>query len=163
MKVDKNDIKELLIAKDAEEMRAFLNNCLLWNAEDMNTIIECVKEFSKIDGVFDKHNNERINNNKENYTNEYLIDLNTDLTFNFSKERYLHALDVAYYLEMKNIDSERKRQASKGNVSDIKVEEIQKKKKNSIQVQKKKNSSLIGAVAIITVILVAMIVMNIIK
>ncbi len=160
MKVDKNDINELLLSKDSKDMRAFLNNCLLWNADDITTIKECVKEFSKIEGVFDTHDNGEINKNKESYNKEYLIDLNTDLTFNFSKERYLHALDVANYLEVENIVDKTNRQA---NISDIKVGEIEKKKRNSIQVRKKKSSSLILPIAIITIILVAVIVMLVMK
>lgn len=157
MKINKNDINELLVSKDSDEMRAFLNNCLLWNAEDIDIIKKCVNEFSRVPGVFDKHDNGELDNNKNKYTNEYLIDLNTELTFNFSKERYLHALNVANYLEMCNLDKERKVQASISNS----IKEQNEKKKKSIQKQEKKSSSII--LLIITVLILLIILALIIK
>lgn len=161
MKVDKNDINELLTSKDSEEMRVFLNNCLLWNAEDITTIKECVKEFSKVEGVFDRHDNGELKKNKENYTSEYLIDLNTELIFNFSKERYLHALEIANYLELKNLKSKKNVQVSKNNITNIKVNEVKKKRNSQPQVQRKKDSSLI--IPIVVVIILIIILMIIIK
>lgn len=156
MKINKNDINELLVSKDSEEMRAFLNNCLLWNAEDIDTIKKCVDEFSKVPGVFDKHDNGKLDNNKNKYTNEYtneyLIDLNTELTFNFSKERYLHALNVANYLEISNLAKERKVQASRSN--SIKEEN---EKKKSIQKQEKKSSSMIFLIIAVLILLIILV------
>lgn len=137
MKINKNDINELLVSKDSEEMRAFLNNCLLWNAEDIDTIKKCVDEFSKVPGVFDKHDNGKLDNNKNKYTNEYLIDLNTELTFNFSKERYLHALNVANYLEISNLAKERKVQASRSNS----IKEENEKKKSQFKSKRRKTAA----------------------
>lgn len=137
MKINKNDINELLVSKDSEEMRAFLNNCLLWNAEDIDTIKKCVDEFSKVPGVFDKHDNGELDNNKNKYTNEYLIDLNTELTFNFSKERYLHALNVANYLEISNLAKERKVQASRSNS----IKEENEKKKSQFKSKRRKTAA----------------------
>lgn len=150
MKINKNDVNELLVSKDSDEMRAFLNNCLLWNAEDIDTIKKCVNEFSKVPGVFDKHDNGELDNNKNRYTNEYLIDLNTELTFNFSKERYLHALNVANYLEMSNLAKERKGQASRSNS----IKEQNEKKKKSIQKQEKKSSSIILLIIAVLILLI---------
>lgn len=150
MKINKNDINELLVSKDSDEMRAFLNNCLLWNPEDIDTIKKCVNEFSKVPGVFDKHDNGELDNNKNRYTNEYLIDLNTELTFNFSKERYLHALNVANYLEVSNLAKERKVQASRSNS----IKEENEKKKKSIQKQEKKSSSIILLIIAVLILLI---------
>lgn len=159
MKVDVNDIQKLLKSKDSEEMRAFLNNCLLWNASDIETIKKCVSEFSKIDGVFDRHDNVELKKNKEIYSNEYLIDLNTELTFNFSKERYLHALEVANYLEMKNLSRKEVGQATKNNFVDIKVEENKKKKNSRNYMQGKKQKSSLAFPIIVGVLLIIILIM----
>lgn len=150
MKINKNDINELLVSKDSNEMRAFLNNCLLWNAEDIDTIKKCVTEFSKVPGVFDKHDNGELDNNKNKYTNEYLIDLNTELTFNFSKERYLHTLNVANYLEMNNLLKERKVQAYRSNG----IKEENEKKKKSIQKQEKKSNIILLIIAVLILLII---------
>lgn len=162
MKVERNDIDKLLISKDIEEIRAFLNNCLLWNASDIDTIRSCVNKFSKVEGVFDRHDNEELNKNKERYTSEYLIDLNTELTFNFSKERYLHALEVANYLEMKNLSNKRNVQPSNNNIVYIKVGENKKKKNSQNQMQTKKNKSSLVFQVIVGAMIVAIIIILII-
>lgn len=154
MKVDRNDINKFLQEQNPDNMRAFLNNCLLWHVDDKETILECVKRFSVTDGVFDKHDGEKIDRVTGEFTKDYLLDIKTNLTFNFSKERYLHALDVAYYLEMKESKNNRNMKVQNINSSNnIKETNLQKKKKINQKQTKKKNSSLIFNIVVIAGIL----------
>jgi hypothetical protein len=99
MKVLKEDFYKAYNSNNYIDARTFLSNCLLWNSEDIDTIRECANKLENIEGVFELHNGKYFSNAKNNWNQAYLEQLNADLTLNFSKERYMHAVRVANYLQ----------------------------------------------------------------
>ena len=79
------ELIKFIEANDISGARAVLQNEILWNTsskEDVNNMIElCDKN-----EVFDEHDGKMLSYNIAEYDDEQLLNLKSDLTFNFSKE-----------------------------------------------------------------------------
>lgn len=116
------ELKAILEENDISGARAILNNEILWNSskeEKFYNMIELCESY----GVFDKHDGEMQEKNIYEYDENNLIDLNTDLTFNFSKERCLLAYKVSRYLNLKDfkIKEDRKKNFSQTENNEYKI------------------------------------------
>lgn len=94
------ELIKFIEANDISGARAVLQNEILWNTsskEDVNNMIElCDKN-----EVFDEHDGKMLSYNIAEYDDEQLLNLKSDLTFNFSKERYILAYKVSRVLNEK--------------------------------------------------------------
>lgn len=101
------ELKKVLERNDIDEARAILNNEILWNSSSEETFYEMVN-LCELYNVFDK-NDEKIEEKAiDDYTESDLIDLNTNLTFNFSKERCLLAYKVSRYINGRKSENKEK-------------------------------------------------------
>lgn len=101
------ELKKVLERNDIDEARAILNNEILWNSSNEETFYEMVN-LCEVYNVFDK-NDEKIEEKAiDDYTESDLIDLNTNLTFNFSKERCLLAYKVSRYINGRKSENKEK-------------------------------------------------------
>lgn len=106
------ELKEALEKNDVNEARAILNNEILWNSSKEEVFYEMVN-LCEVYNIFDK-NDEKIKEKDINeYTESDLIDLNTNLTFNFSKERCLLAYKVSRYINGKKSEKNEKNDFSR--------------------------------------------------
>ncbi|MBD7916077.1 hypothetical protein H9660_13060 [Clostridium sp. Sa3CUN1] len=97
------ELKAILEKNDINEARAILNNEILWNTSNEEMFYEMVN-ICEVYNVFDE-NDEKIEEKDINeYTESDLIDLNTSLTLNFSKERCILAYKVSRQLNGKRAE-----------------------------------------------------------
>ena len=93
---------------DISGARAILNNEILWNNSSEEEFYKMV-ELCEFYSIFDKHDGVIEDKDINEYDENDLLDLNTDLTFNFSKERCLLAYKVSRYLNKKDFKSKENR------------------------------------------------------
>lgn len=101
------NIIEILKKNDISGARAILNNEILWNSsseEEFYKMIDLCEEYN----VFDENDEKIEDKDITEYTETDLINLNTDLTFNFSKERCLLAYKVSRYINGKKSENNEK-------------------------------------------------------
>lgn len=94
------ELKEILKKNDVNEARALLNNEILWNSSNEEMFYKMV-DICESYNVFDKSDEKIEDKDISEYTESDLIDLNTNLNFNFSKERCLLTYKVSRYLNEK--------------------------------------------------------------
>lgn len=106
------ELKKVLERNDIDEARAILNNEILWNSSSEETFYEMVN-LCELYNVFDKNDEKIEEKSIDDYTESDLIDLNTNLTFNFSKERCLLAYKVSRYINGRKSENKEKRDFSR--------------------------------------------------
>lgn len=142
------ELIKFIEANDISGVRAVLQNEILWNTsskEDVNNMIElCDKN-----EVFDEHDGKMLSYNIAEYDDEQLLNLKSDLTFNFSKERYILAYKVSRVLNEKNKSEESNNELPRVNTS------YKEKEENSDKIWKNllKAGSLIG-ITVLSVLLI---------
>lgn len=97
------ELKAILEKNDINEARAILNNEILWNNSNEEVFYKMVS-LCEAYNVFDEKDEKLEEKDISEYTESDLIDLNTSLTLNFSKERCLLAYKVSKYLNGKKAE-----------------------------------------------------------
>lgn len=94
----KQALREAIDNKKTSRVRSFLDNNLLWFANDYNFLQECYQIAKKYSFIFDEHDNQKLDYNKRNWTKEYYYKVSGELLSNYSKERYEFLMELAFYL-----------------------------------------------------------------
>ncbi|MEG1254669.1 hypothetical protein [Clostridium sp.] len=96
-----NDFRQELLKGDLAYPRGFLTNTVIWESTNKNAIERLIR-IAEENEVFEKLNGnvERLNNYQ--WTYDYQDSVQTELMLNYSKERFLHFLEVANYLSTKH-------------------------------------------------------------
>lgn len=102
MKMKNNTIEAAIANNDLEEIIAELIRCIKNDPSGMlikHTIQEYENQLPK--DLWHTHNNETFANKSE-WSYEYLAHTVTELKYNFSKERFSHAINVGKFLDGDN-------------------------------------------------------------
>lgn len=91
-----NKLFQAIELEDISEIEIYLKAFITGNPSDSdNTIKQALKQIeSKNLNVWEKHDGATFQNNRKDWTEDYFVDLQVDLRMNFSKERFMHMLEV---------------------------------------------------------------------
>ncbi len=90
---------EAIEEKNIRKIRIFLKNSLTSDTS-FKTFNEMEAMASKVSGLYDRHNGESFDLDKNNWNDNYLAKLKVELIDNFSHERIEHLKNVITYLEV---------------------------------------------------------------
>lgn len=91
-----NKLFQAIEAKDAEEIEIYLKAFITSNPADTNnTIKQALQKIESMNiSLWEKHDGAEFKTNRQEWIEDYFVDLQVDLRMNFSKERYMHMLEV---------------------------------------------------------------------
>lgn len=99
-----NDFRQELLKGNLAFPRGFLTNTVIWESTNKNAIERLIR-IAEENEVFEKLNGNVERLNKSQWTYDYQDSVQTELMLNYSKERFLHFLEVANYLSTKHNES----------------------------------------------------------
>lgn len=154
-----NDFRQELLKSNLAFPRGFLTNTVIWESTNKNAIERLIR-IAEENEVFEKLNGNVERLNKSQWTYDYQDSVQTELMLNYSKERFLHFLEVANYLSTKHNESKISKTPQVNPKTEV--------NKKSINVQSearrgaKKKQSLVTWIIIGLVLLVVILIMKII-
>lgn len=114
--------------------------------------------------VWDKHDGAVFNMNKDAWTQDYFVDLQVDLRMNFSKERFLHMLEVGKVAFPMSIEQPIQVAQPKVTVSKPSNQTISSQTTNSNGTSVKKNQPLLyGGIAAVAVVVLVVVLIKLMK
>lgn len=91
-----SSLLEAVESKDTLSIRKYLKSYITVDPADGNgTIKKALQEIaSKSLNVWEEHDGGELKQSRQDWNENYFVDLQVDLRMNFSKERYMHMLEV---------------------------------------------------------------------